>query len=589
MAGDGKLDAAGRAATVVVPTLVSPSSKAKAFLLAAVFYVAFCYPCLAADDAQRLEIVKKLYSEQRWEEAAREARGRAEQPAELDYYAGMALARLERWNEAREAFSAAAGKAPGDARLLTERAGAEYKLDDFAGARKDLRRALRLAPGDSYITEFLGTIYFLEGNLEASLKYWNRLEKPKLTAVEVRPAPKTDRILLGHAVRFAAPQTLERDALLGTEALLENLSVFPRWRTELTPDRDDGYKATLQLTERSGWGATPIDGAISLLRGLPYDTVFPSWYGIGGRAINLDSLARWDAEKRRFAGNLEFPLFRQASERVRVFVDARNENWNLSRSFFGGGAAIPDLNMRRFSGGVELHSIESGWWDYQAGVEAVSREFRNLPAGLPAGAAPFFTNSRSLDAWLGAHRWLLRVPERRFTVEGAGEIRGGRSYASGLGAFASSEGDLTMRWLPKPRGDNFELVSRMRGGETFGDVPLDLLDELGVGRDNDLWMRGHDATVDGRKGGAPLGRRYFLWNSGLHKNVYEGGFFRVEVGPFFDMGAVADPSGFFGSQKWLFDTGVQAKVRVLGSVSVVLSYGRDLRNGKGLFFATSTQ
>ena len=52
---------------------------------------------------------------------------------------------------------------------------------------RDLRGALRLAPDDSYIPEFLGTIYLLEGNLEAALKYWNRLEKPRLTAVEVAP------------------------------------------------------------------------------------------------------------------------------------------------------------------------------------------------------------------------------------------------------------------------------------------------------------------------------------------------------------------------------------------------------------------
>jgi hypothetical protein len=80
-----------------------------------------------------------------------------------------------------------------------------------------------------------------------------------------------------------------------------------------------------------------------------------------------------------------------------------------------------------------------------------------------------------------------------------------------------------------------------------------------------------------------------LWNSEVNKNVYDSGFFRLQVGPFFDTGAVADSSGLIGSQKWLFDAGLQAKLRVLGSVSVVLSYGRDLRNGKGLFFATSTR
>jgi len=210
-----------------------------------------------------------------------------------------------------------------------------------------------------------------------------------------------------------------------------------------------------------------------------------------------------------------------------------------------------------------------------------------VPAGLPGPAAPFFTDSRSVDAWLGAHRWLTRIPERRFTLEGTGEVRLGRSYSSGLGAFASLAGGMTARWLPKARGDDFALESKVRAGVTSGDVPFDFLSELGVERDNDLWMRGHDATIDGRKGGAPLGRRYFLWNSEFDKNVYDGGFLRVQLGPFFDSGAVADRTGLFGSQKWLFDAGIEAKVRVLGSVSLVVSYGRDLRNGKGLLFATS--
>src|SRR5262249_41476386 len=285
----------------------------------------------------------------------------------------------------------------------------------------------------------------------------------------------------------------------------------------------------------------------------------------------------------------EFPLFRQPSKRLRVFFDARNENWNLSKSFFGGTAPITDLNLRRFAGGTEVRLVESGWWEWAAGVEGVSRGFRNVPSGLSASAAPFFTNSRSVDAWIFVRRWLLRVPERRFTVEGTGQIRGGRNYAGGLGAFGSLNGGLTARWVPKARGGGFELVSGLRGGDTFGEVPLDLLYELGVERDNDLWLRGHDGTAEGRKGNAPLGRRYVLWNSELNKNVYDRGFFRVQVGPFFDMGAAADLSELFGSQKWLFDAGIQAKVRVLGSVSVVLSYGRDLRNGKGLFFATSAR
>jgi tetratricopeptide (TPR) repeat protein len=545
----------------------------------------------AADEEQRLQSIRKLYEQQKWEEILRQAQGPAEQSADFDYYAGMAFSHLDRWGEARDAFSNGVRKVPRDARFLTERAGAEYKLNNFSAAKRDLRRSMRLDPSDSYVAEFLGTIYLLEGNLEAALKYWNPINKPRLAAVDAVPAPKTRKALLDRAVLFSPPAVLSADSFLQSSALLENLGTFPNRRVELSPatssSNSDDYKATLRLTERNGWGLSLLDGAISLLRGLPYETLYPSYYNLRGDAISLDSLARWDSQKRRVAASVEFPLFQRPDKRLRVFVDARNENWNLSQTFSGSAMPITNLNLKRFAGGAELHLIETARWDLTAGLKAISREFRNVPASLRGVAAPFFTDSRTLDTWLGAHRALLRVPERRLTLDGQAEVSAGRNYGSGLGAFASVNGELKSRWLPKARGDDYEFLSRLRGGDTFGDVPLDGLYQLGVEHDNDLWLRGHPGTLDGRKGRAPLGRRYLLLTSELYKTVYDGAFFRVQLGPFFDTGAIADPSGLFGSQKWLFDTGIQARVRVLGSVSVLLSYGRDLRSGAGTFYATS--
>ena len=545
----------------------------------------------ATDEAERLRTVKNLYQQKDWAEVAREAQGPAEQPADFDYYAGMALSHLDRWREARDAFSNGIRKAPGDARFLTERAGAEYKLNDFSAAKRDLRRSMRLEPSDAYVAEFLGTIYLLEGNLEAALKCWNLVDKPRLAAIEAIPPPKTRKRLLDRAIQFSAPAVLNADAFLKTDALLENLQVFPNRRAEISPvassSNSDDYKATLRLAERNGWGSSLLEGAISLLSGLPYETIYPSYYNLGGDAINFDSLMRWDSQKRRVYALEEFPLFQRPAQRLRIFIDARNENWNLSQTFSGSAVPITNLNLKRFAGGAELHLVETARWDLTAGFDAISREFRNLPTKLPAAAAALFSDSKTLDARLGAHRSLLRVPERRFTLDGLGEVRAGRSYGSGLGAFTSLKGELKSRWLPKSRGDDYEFLSRLRSGDTLGDVPLDQLFQLGVERDNDLWLRGHPGTLDGRKGRAPLGRRYLLFSAELYKTVYDGSFFRVQLGPFLDTGAIADPSEFLGSRKWLFDTGMQARIRVVGSVSVLLSYGRDLRGGTGVFYGTS--
>ena len=66
-----------------------------------------------------------------------------------------------------------------------------------------------------------------------------------------------------------------------------------------------------------------------------------------------------------------------------------------------------------------------------------------------------------------------------------------------------------MRWLPTARGDDYETLARVRAGKTFGDLPFDELFMLGLERDNDLWLRGHIGTRDGRKGSAPLGQGLF--------------------------------------------------------------------------------
>jgi hypothetical protein len=130
------------------------------------------------------------------------------------------------------------------------------------------------------------------------------------------------------------------------------------------------------------------------------------------------------------------------------------------------------------------------------------------------------------------------------------------------------------------------MQARFRAGATAGKATLDELFELGIERDNDLWLRGHAGTLDGRKGAAPLGRRFFLSNWEMDKNIYGNGFVTLKLGPLLDTGAIADSSGFFGSRRWLWDAGAQCKIQVLGSLNVVLSYGRDLRGGHNAFYAT---
>jgi tetratricopeptide (TPR) repeat protein len=536
-------------------------------------------------DTSRLAAAQKAFDSEQWEEAARLSQGPKGQSAELDFLRGLALARQQQWNESRLAFAAGHLKNPNDPRFLVELAGIDYKQSDFSAAKRKLRAALRLGSRDTYTLDFLGTIYFLQGNLEAALKYWNAINKPRLRNVAVRPPPRLEETLLSGAIAFNAPQVLSDEALLATRARIENLGIFSRERVELTP-AGEHFDATLHVAERNGWGDSKLEGAIALLSGVPYATVYPEIYNLGNRAMNFTSLLRWDSEKRRAFAAFSTPVFDNPARRLHLYFDARNENWNLSDTFFGVGPPLGDLNLRRIAGGVELHSVVNGRWNWSTGMEVANRSFLNLPGITTAADRAFFAGGDSFAYWLRADRSLLRVPEHRFTLDSSAEGRIGRTFADNLGAFGTARGSLHAHWLPRAVGDDYELQTRVRAGATLGSVPFDELFQLGVERDNDLWLRGHAGTAGGRKGAAPLGRRYFLTNTEMDKNVYSNGLFTVKVGPFLDTGSIADPSGLFGSQRWQWDTGAQCKVRVLGSITVVVIYGRDLRGGRNLFYGT---
>ena len=81
-----------------------------------------------------------------------------------------------------------------DKRFPVELAGVAFKQKRYPEAAAWLRRGLKIDPTDAYAKDFLGTVYFLQGNLEAALKYWNRIDKPQIESVRtdhsvrIRPA-----------------------------------------------------------------------------------------------------------------------------------------------------------------------------------------------------------------------------------------------------------------------------------------------------------------------------------------------------------------------------------------------------------------
>ncbi len=535
---------------------------------------------------QQLETIKTLFQQERWPEVvtAVQSLPEASRSADIDFYYGTALARLGRWDEARKAFLDGLELNPSDERFLVELAGVSFKQKDYRKATGYLRRALALKPQDEYGNQFLGTIYFLQGNLEAALKYWNRIGKPRVGRILMDPKPAVDPVLLDHAFAFSSASTLRLRDFLTTQQRLQGLQIFGYFNLSLQARDDGNFDLMFRNDERNGWGRNKWQALISIFLGIPGQTVTPEFYNIGDQAMNVISLVRWDSQKRRFQASMSAPYHRQAKRRYELGLDLRNENWQVRDSFEGPAPLLAGLNLRREAVNASLTTLEGGTWSWSAITEFSHRDYRDVfqsssltPNLLSQGFQLKETLRIDADLW--------RIPERRMTFTGGAAADVGRLWSSPSQAFTQLRATGGWHWLPLPDSDDYETRETLHIGKTLGEIPFDEQFMLGIGGDNDLLMRGHIATRNGRKGTAPLGRNYFLSNWELDKNVFRISLVNVKVGPFLDTGAISSDSPALGSHKWLWDTGVQAKAFGFGR-EVIFSYGKDLRSGNNAFYVS---
>src|SRR5262249_7966561 len=150
-----------------------------------------------------------------------------------------------------------------------------FRQKNYSHAARWLQRALQIDARDVYANDFLATAYFLEGDLDAALKYWNRIDKPHITEIRVEPQPTLDPILLDRAFAFAPKSTLHLDELWTTEARLRALEVFPATTIELSPRADGQFDTLFRSAERNGWGDGKLQTMLSFFRGVFRQTVYP--------------------------------------------------------------------------------------------------------------------------------------------------------------------------------------------------------------------------------------------------------------------------------------------------------------------------
>ena len=496
---------------------------------------------------------------------------------------GMALAKAGQWTAAEHAFEMGQRLAPKDVRFPEELAGVAFKQNKNALAKRRLRAALRLDPHDGYALDFLATLYFLDGNYAAALKYWNRERKPLIANISSEPLPQVSPALLDQAFAFSPASTLLLPQYLSTEARLNALGIFPAFQLNLDARPDGRFNATLRAHELDGFGGAGWGDLAFLLQGLPFAAVEPSYWNIRKQAINFNSMLRWDDEKRRAFAQLSGPWQGSAKYRWDWLTDLRNENWALRRESAGPAPVLASFNMRTERGGFNLASYASGRIGWSVGAELSNRNFRNVEPGTIV-TSHMIASGIELKQREQLTGVLWRVPEHRFVLSAGTQFEAARLWSSPAQNIEKLTGSLLWRWFPREQGDDYAMTQQLRSGKIFGRAPIDELYILGLERDNDLPMIAHIGTRDGLKGSAPLGRDYLLQNWEMDKNIYGNGLLKIQIGPVLDIGKITDPGTALGSHQWMFDTGAALKLRVLG-VGMVFTYGRGLRSGVNALYA----
>jgi tetratricopeptide (TPR) repeat protein len=495
----------------------------------------------------------------------------ADAGADAQFSKGLDLAKQGRLDEAEQVFRFGLNEYPDDKRFPTELAGIAWRRKNAANAKHYLRRALRLDAADEYANEFLGTLYLRDSNLPATLKYWNRIGKPLIQEFRIDPPLDLDPVLRQRTFAISGGQIFRLSRLTRTVSNLSRLEILSSYRFELTPRADERYDLQFRSVP-----ATPLTAGIAgrilpILRGLPFQTIHFDRYNIAERAIAFTSLWRWDSNKRRIGLRLSTPFRNDPRLKLSLFADARDERWT-----FG-------FQLRRYEFGGEFTAALSPGTEWTSGLSVVRRSFRNGDGTEPLRDTWSFEWPNRFAAMLW--HW----PERRVAIDGDLLLSPGRLLSGQSGRYLASQANARISWYPHASGDDLIVRSLISAGRIFGAVPLDRFYILGMERDNPLWIRGHLGTRDGQKGSAPMGTQYMLIQYDVSRTIFRLPFLKFAAGPFYDTGTVADASGRFGSRGWMHDAGLSVTVKAISGLEWTFVYGRNLRDGGGVFYAAATR
>jgi len=505
----------------------------------------------------------------------------AERPTPDAYlYLGIAYRRTKENEKAAEVLKEGSERYPQDPRFHNELAGLNLENNDIEGAKTQLRQALRSDPANSYASDMLATIDMSAGDVQSALRSWNKTGRPVIDDILHNYYLSFGSWVVREAVAFHPAGVLRYEEWKTTESRLFATGDFANVGLEVEPTTvPDHYDAVVRTTtKKNSFGNFAVD----ILKGLPFQSVFPDLWNIGNSGVNFNGYYRWQKDRRRVNGSLKIPLPLPGILNLQLGDTWRSESWNTSPTILPQFLQQARFDYKSNGIGMQLNYIPHYRVEIGGGLlyrnRAASGQFPQLFDSLNTGTFTLNTSLRLVD-----RRYQNRLYLESFAAS--------HSILGNIG-FNGGVAELNNRFtLSKDTRTYFDWT--LKGGSSRGNLPIDNYFVLGLDTINPPNpLRGHSAAAHGQYGNGPMGTDFVLVNLDLDRrlatlplfNTLNIPYLTVKWEVFLDSAKTWDRNHIFQQGKLWIDTGAGLRFET-PTHSFNIVYGRSLRDGTGVFTA----
>ena len=465
-------------------------------------------------------------------------------------------------------------------------------------ARSWAEHGLRLSPRDDYGLDLAGTASFLMDYKIEALRYWNRLNRPHLTELQVRPTGSASRQRIAEEIRLMPGDRLSAHEIEAARWRLRQhryiRAVQFRPMPGPTPDQ---YSLEVDAGTRRGVGSRP-EFLFNTLSNIGFRTWRVTWWDIAGSGVTTDLLWRWRSEAQRALVDVDVPRPMHLPVYAGVSYDWRDESWHLS----GQPNQAADFRLRTHEVGMRvLVPLRLPQLSLAAAVAGRRRAFEPAPVSHPAAdpvpSASAVDSQSELETARGVF-WMrfspvLQLSERE-PQSGAGVesgLRGSLDLGRTRNPVSQHLSRLSISW--ENRFDWVSHAKRQRTlllglhtGRLSEPGPAEDHFVLGVGPDADFWLRAHPFLRHAKPGQTPLAGEFVLGNMTAAADIKAWKWLKLGVTAFFDLAWMPRlyPGQRTSSTALDAGIGIELGSPLVSSRRFTLAWGHDAKTGRDVFY-----